>query len=144
MSRKYRPQGLILGGMLTFCLLFLIVGASMLAASPPGDVAGRVIGAVLIVFAFVAGGAYVSGVLMPTPEGIVYRSSYRRGFVGWDSVDSFRLVKASGMGPWFNVGVELRPVGSVRIPAVRGSRRYIERVIAELEEFRTQVGAGTR
>lgn len=141
MSRRYRSQGFVTGGMLVGLTIFLVLGVTMLLASPAGDAPDRVLGGMFTVFAAVGGGDSLSSVVVLSPEGIAYRSSYRRRFISWDAVESFTVVPASGMGPWFNVGVELRPMGAVRVAAIRGSRSYIERVVAEFDAFRAELGA---
>jgi Bacterial PH domain len=135
--RKYRSLPPLVGGLVGFAG-FLLLGVSMLTVAPSGDAGDRVIGACLIVVACLLGAMAVTASAVLTPEGITYRHNFRRKSIAWESIVSLGAFPMPGLGPWFNVVVELRPSGRTRIASIVGTGRQVRRVISEWETFRAQ------
>lgn len=74
-----------------------------------------------------------------TPLAISYRYNFRRRAIPWASVESFRVGAASGRGGWSCVVVNTRLGDNVRLP-VAGTKRYVRRIIGELEAYRAGLG----
>lgn len=135
MVRKYRPRLPFAMG-LSGAALFLLVGIAMVVPTSTSNVAEHVIGGVAIAVACWTGGiVWTNGVLL-TPEGIVKRQTFRRTTIPWAAVQSFKMAPVPRNRAWRTVQVELRPLGYAYLTTVAGSARYIQRVIAEFEEYR--------
>ncbi len=142
--RRYRVPASQLVPALVCAALFLLVGLSALAEP------WRQVGAGGLVMAVLAGGVGVlAGALALTtqvtlaPAEISYRSNLRHRTIPWESAASFRVGRARSWGHWSCVVVDVGGGGDVRIP-VAGSRRYVERIIGEIEAYRAGLSAGTR
>jgi Bacterial PH domain len=135
--RKYRSLPPLVGGLVGF-VGFLLLGVSMLAFAPSGDVGDRVFGACFIVLAGWGGGLAVTNGVVLSPLGVTYRYNFRRKTIAWESVASLDTRPMPGLVPWFNVVVELQPSGRARIASIVGTRRQVRRVISEWEVFRAQ------
>jgi hypothetical protein len=138
-SRRYRvPAGQLVVTLMASGV-FVLIGVSMLA-QPRGTGPG---GAAVAVLCVVIGCAVVvlrlTTDVTVTPAGISYRANFRRRAIPWASVGSL------GVGPaprgWKCIVVGVNQAGEVRIP-VAGSRRYVQRVLGEIEAYRAGLGAG--
>ena len=139
MVRKYRSSVPFYMGMV-FATLFLLFGIAMAVPTSTSDVAEHVIGVFVIAVSIWAGGlAWTTSVLL-TPDGIVKRQRYRRTSIPWDAVGSFSVAPLPGNPAWRTIKVELRPTGYSYLTPLAGRARYIQRVIAELEEYRDALG----
>ena len=120
---------------------FLLLGIAMAVPTPTSsDVAEHVIGGFVIAIAcWVAGLAWTNGVWL-TPEGIVKRQTYRRTTISWDAIESFSVARVPRNQAWHTVQVELRPLGYAYLIPLAGSKRHIQRIIAEFEEYRAKLG----
>jgi hypothetical protein len=140
-TRRYRvPAGQLVPA-LAGAGLFLLVGFG--ALSEPWSKVGAG-GAIIAVLTFAAGGLTAALALTTqvtlTRDEISYRSNLRSHAIPWASVASFRVGRAPGWGNWSCVMVNVSGRGDVRIP-IAGSRRYVRRVIGELEAYRAGLGA---
>jgi hypothetical protein len=137
--RKYRSRVPFVVG-LSCAVGFLLLGIAMAVPTSTSDVAQNVIGGFLIAAACWGGGiSWTNGVLL-TPEGIVKRQTFRRTTIPWDAVGSFGVAPVPRNQAWHTVQVELRPLGHAYLTPVAGSKRYIQRVIAEFDAYRAQLG----
>jgi hypothetical protein len=119
---------------------FLLLGIAMAVPTSTSDVAEHVIGGFAIAAACWGGGiSWTNGVLL-TPEGIVKRQTFRRTTISWDAIESFSATKVPRNQAWHTVLVELRPLGYAYLTPLAGSKRYIQRIIAEFEEYRAKLG----
>jgi len=120
--------------------VFILIGLSVLSQPLHKVGAG---GAVVAALAFAVGcvGAALRLTIdvTLTPDEISYRYNFRRRTIRWTSVESFRVGPAPGWGSWSCIVVEVRQRGGVRIPVV-GSRRYVQRVLGEFEEYCAGLG----
>jgi len=87
------------------------------------------------------GGISITNVATLTPEGITYRYNFRRKTIPWEAVDSFKISASPANPIWSTVQVELRPVGHQHIKCLFGGKRYIRRIITELEAYHRHLGA---
>lgn len=141
MNGRYRVPASQLVPALICSAVFVLIGLS--SFSEPWRQVG-VGGAIVAVLAggvgcLVAAMALTTRVTL-TPAEISYRSNLRRGTIAWACAASFRIGRAPGWGSWSCVVVDVRDGGDVRIP-IAGSRRYVERVIGEIEAYRAGLAA---
>jgi hypothetical protein len=113
MTRRYRVTTLQLVGAIFTSVIFLAVGATILSA--PGQTGP---------------GGVVVGIL-----GVVIACAVMA------SVRSLRVSNAPGRGNWSCLTVDLTGQGAVKVKAIAGSRRYVERTIAEFEAFAVTAAA---
>jgi apolipoprotein N-acyltransferase len=73
-----------------------------------------------------------------TPAGLAYRYNFRYKMIPWAAIESFRIARGPGTGPWLSLVVELQNDGPVLVGSVVGTRRYVARVIREIEAFRAR------
>lgn len=69
------------------------------------------------------------------------RQTFRRTTIPWDAVESFKVAPVPRNRAWRTIEVELRPLGHAYLSTVAGSARYIQRIIAEFEEYRAAAEA---
>jgi hypothetical protein len=137
--RKYRSRVPFVAG-LSVAAGFLLLGIAMAVPTSTSDVAEHVIGGLVIAAACWGGGiSWTNGVLL-TPEGIVKRLTFRRTTISWDTIESFSVARVPRNQAWHTVQVELRPLGYAFLIPLAGSKRYIQRIIAEFEEYRAKLG----
>jgi len=140
--RRYRvPAGQLVPALIG-AALFLLVGLGGLGQ--PWSQIGA--GGVVVAFLAAGAGVVAAAIVLTTqvtlsPAEISYRSNLRRRTIPWASAASFRVGRARSWGNWSCVVVDVRDGGEVRIP-VAGSRKYVERVIGEIEAYRAGIGAG--
>ena len=139
--RRYRAPASQLVPWLICSAVFILIGLSVLTQPSHRVGVGGVILAVL------AGGVGCVGAALRlttnvtlTPLEISYRYNFRRRAIPWASVESFRVAPAPGWGNWSCVVVDMRLRGGVRLPVV-GTRRYVRRIMAELEAYRAGLAA---
>lgn len=117
----------------------LLVGIAMAVPTSTSNVAEHVIGGFGIVVACCVGAlAWTNGVWL-TPEGIVKRQTFKRTTIPWATVGSFKVAPVPRNQLWRTIQVELRPLGYSYLTTVAGSERYIQRLIAEFEEYRAEL-----
>ena len=109
----------------------------MVIPAPASDVAEHVIGGFAIAVACWGGGISLTNGVWLTPEAIVKRQGYRRTVIPWDTIESFAVARVPGNAAWQTVLVSLRPQGSVYLSCLAGRERYIQRIIAEFERYRS-------
>jgi hypothetical protein len=137
--RRYRSP-IPLASTLFASVGFFLLGISSLAFAPRGDAGDRVMGALLVVFAFIAGAIAVTTEVVLSPTGIAYRDNFKRKEIGWDTVRSLRVMPMRS-GIWSNMMVDLSPSGKARIACVIGPQRYVRRLIAEFEAYREELAS---
>lgn len=135
-SRRYRVPASQLVPWLIVSAGFIMIGLSVLTqplhqVGPGGVVAA----AVALAVGCVGAALRLTVDVTLTPAGISYRYNFRRRAIPWASIDSFRIAPAPGWGSWWCIAVDVQQRGDIRIP-VAGSRRYVQRVISELEAYR--------
>ena len=89
-----------------------------------------------MVFAGALAAAVSTNAAELTAAGLAYRFNFRRKLIPWTSIESFRIARGPGTGPWSGLVVQLSDGNSVLVSSVVGTKRYVEHVIAETEAFR--------
>lgn len=140
MVRKYRSRVPFVVG-LSGAAVFLLIGIEMAVPTPTSSGAAEhaIGGFVIAIACWVAGLAWTNGVWL-TPEGIVKRLTFRRTTISWDAIESFSVARVPRNQAWHTVRVELRPLGYAYLVPLAGSKRYIQGLIAEFEEYRAKLG----
>jgi hypothetical protein len=117
--------------------VFILIGLSVLAEPmrQVGGVSGVIVGVLTLVLGCAGAALRLTTDVTLTPAEISYRYNFRRRAIAWASVESFRVGPAPGWGSWLCVVVDLRQGSDVRIP-VAGSRRYVQRIMGEIEAYR--------
>lgn len=114
----------------------------MVVPSSTANASQYVLGGVGIVVGCWTGSVVWTNCVLLTPEGIIQRQYFRRTTIPWGTVESFSVALVPRRRAWRTVRVELRPMGYSYLTTVAGSEQYIERIIAEFEEYRaTLAGA---
>lgn len=98
-------------------------------------------------FVAVAGISIATGVLADQrlelmADGLVYYRYLRRKTIPWASIASFLVGRARGgssWSSWSTLVVELSVSGQVVVGSLVGTRRFVEHVIAEIDEFRAEL-----
>lgn len=139
-SRRYRAPVSQLVAWLVCSAVFILIGLSVLTQPLHRVGVGGVIVAVLAFAVGCLGAALrLTTAVTLTPVEISYRYNFRRRAIPWASVESFRVGPAPGWGSWSCVVADVTGRGGVRIPLV-GSRRYVQRIMGELEAYRAGLG----
>jgi hypothetical protein len=133
---RYRSRLLFVWG-LSVAILFLLLGIAMVVPASGTNVAQHVIGGFAIAAACWGGGISLTNGVWLTPEAIVKRQGYRRTVIPWDTIESFSVGRVPRNQTWKTVLVGLRPQGSVYLSCLAGRERYIQRIIAEFEKYRS-------
>ena len=133
---RYRSRLLLTWG-LSVAIAFLLLGIAMVIPAATSDVAEHVIGGFAIAAACWGGGISLTNGVWLTPEAIVKRQGYRRTVIPWDTIESFAVARVPRNQAWRTVLVSLRPEGSVYLSCLAGRERYIQRIIAEFDRYRS-------
>lgn len=126
-----------LTGMLSGGFIFLIIGLS-------GLVVGHQVGNfVVAVIGVLPGALFVLAALtsyaVSSSVGVEYRYNFRRRVIPWNSIQSFRVARAPGLGPWSILIIDVKWHESVRVGSITGTRKFVQRVIDEFDSVRSEV-----
>jgi hypothetical protein len=136
--QRYRAAIPLTGGSVG-ALVMLGLGVGMVVDGFHSGIGESVIGGLVIVFACVLAGHVFTSYAELTPGGLAYRFNFRRRIIPWASIESFRAARGPGTGPWPGLVVERRWDRPLLVGSIVGTRRYVDRVIAEIEAYRTHV-----
>lgn len=140
MTRRYRSRVPVMLGLIMAAAL-LAVGSTMAVPEPRVNVVQQLLGVMVIGLAGFIGAVAITSMVKLTPAGIAHRRNFRLQTIPWESVKSFRIAPVPQTPFWSTVLVEMRPTGDCYLISVSGSRRYIERVIADFEDYRAKLAA---
>jgi len=130
--------------MVAFLVLFLVgVGGLANAKQPQVGVSGVVMGVIFLLGACYFSAFVIFNVVILAPIGLTYHQGFRAKLIEWESVESFRVAPLRGLLPWSVLVVEIRPLGAVSIRNIAGTRRYVQRIVAEFESYRTQLNSAS-
>ena len=119
---------------------FFFLGIFMVVDGFRAGVGETVVGASVVAVAGLIAGGVATTFAELTPTGLAYRYNFRRKMIPWASVESFRVARGQATGAWYSLVVELRGNGPLMVRSIVGTKRYVVRVIGEIEEFRAQIG----
>jgi hypothetical protein len=120
--------------------VFLVLGIGMVVDGFHAGLGESVVGGLAVVFACIAVGYVFTSYAELTPAGLAYRFNFRRKMIPWASIESFRASRGPGTGVLLDLMVERRCDRPVLVRSIAGTRRYVERVIADIEAYRAQLG----
>lgn len=140
MERRYRSAIPMAGGSIG-AFGFFLLGIFMVIDGFHAGVGETVVGAFVLAVAGLIAGGVVTTFAELTQTGLAYRYNFRRKTIPWASIESFRIGRGQGTGAWSSLVVELRGNGPVMVRSIVGTKRYVGRVIDEIDEFRAQTGA---
>lgn len=118
-------------------------GVVLLAFSPmplsaglgPGGVKGAVVHIVAAVVLAGVGTFFiicqVKNRLVVVDDGLTYRYTLRTRHIAWPDVQSVGTMPVPGMGEWWWLQIQT-PCGQTPIKSVKGRRKYVEGVAAEI------------
>jgi hypothetical protein len=129
--RVYRASLVGMAIAVPACLVFFLVGLTMVIDEGQVGVSGLIVGAWALLFSIWFGLVLATNRLIVTPAGLVYRNNLRRRFISWSQVRSFEVGRARSLLPWGGLVVRLE-VGSVTVACVSGTKRFVARSADEL------------
>jgi hypothetical protein len=105
-------------------------------AGDPGTAPGYVVSGVIVGAAgvFLAASQARSRIVL-SEHGVRWCFPLRTRSAAWENIHEIKIVGAASMGSWYSPAL-LTDTGSVRINSVIGSRRYVEKIAASLEDAR--------
>lgn len=137
-ARRYRSAIPLTGGS-AGAFVFFVLGIDMVIYGSRSDVGATVVGAFAMAIAGLAAALVATTLAELTPAGLAYRFNFRHRMIPWASIESFRIDRGPGTGPWWGLVVERRWDRPVLVGSIVGSRRYVARVIADIEAYRAQL-----
>src|SRR5258706_9456956 len=137
-ERRYRSVIPLTGGSIG-AFGFFVRGIGMVIQGIRADIGATVVGAFVVAIAGMLAALVKTTYADLTPTGLAYRYNFRRKTIPWDSIESFRIARCPGTGPWSGLVIELRGNGPVLVGSIVGTKQYVRRVIEEIEAFRAQI-----
>lgn len=98
-ARRYRSAIPLTGGSVG-AVGFFLLGADMVVYGSGADVGATAVGVFVMAIAGVAAALVGTTFAELTPAGLVYRFNFRRRMIPWASIESFRVSRGPGTGPW--------------------------------------------
>ena len=138
MTRSYRswvPAAI----KLTATAVFLAIGIGLVVPGPQTGGLAPLDGALVFACGGAIGAITLTGRVTLTAEGIANRHNFRLKVIPWDAVVSLTAARVPQVPMWFTVKVETQPSGSSYLTNVAGSRRHMQRLVSEFEEFRAHI-----
>jgi hypothetical protein len=132
--KTYRP-GASLVLMLILSLCFLLVGVSMLSVDT--GVASAVFAAVWLAFSVFLGSLALTERLAVTARGVEFRHNFRRTAISWSAIRGFDIGISRSMVRWPCLIIN-SDSGPVSVGCIAGSRSFVNRVAAELRNFKVE------
>jgi hypothetical protein len=137
-ERRYRSVIPLTGGSIG-AFGFFFLGIGMVIDGVHAGIGETVVGAFVVAIAGMLAALVASTFAELTPTGLAYRYNFRHKTIPWASIESFRIARGPGTGPWSSLVIELRGNGPVLVGSIVGTNRYVRRVIEEIEAFRAQI-----
>lgn len=137
-SRRYRSAIPLTGGS-AGVLVFLGLGIGMVVDGYHSGIGQSVVGGLVSVFGCMLAVQIFTSYVELTPAGLTYRFNFRRKVIPWASIDSLRVSRGPGTGPWSGLVVERRWDKPILVGSIVGTRRYVGRIIAEIDTYRAQL-----
>ena len=137
-ERRFRSVIPLTGGSIG-AFIFFVVGIVSIVYGLREDIGAAVVGAFIVALAGMGAAGVATTFAALTPQGLAYRYNFRRKMIPWASIESFRIARGPGTGPWSSLVVDLRGNGPVLVRSIVGTKRHVRRVIEEIEEFRSQI-----
>jgi hypothetical protein len=131
----YRPALAPLQGIL--CSVFIVVGLSVMLSASRSGVAGVAGGGGAVLFGAILVAYVISTRLVVDPDKLVLWSGFRRkATIPWSDVQGLTVGVARAYTAGYKCLLVVTSSGPVRVDGVVGSRTFVEKKIAEIEDLR--------
>jgi hypothetical protein len=115
---------------------FAVVGLAMALAPSRAGVAGVVIGVVIVLLAAFLAALAISTRLVVDSEVLAFWSMFRKKAIPWSDVQGFTVGVAKSYGSGWSCLVVMTGSGPVKINGVVGTKKFVQKKIAEIEDLR--------
>jgi hypothetical protein len=119
----------------------LAIGIGLVVPGPQTGGSAPLVGVMAIAGSGLIVAITLTGRVRLTAEGIASWHNFRLQIIPWDTVVSLTAARVPQVPMWFTVKVETQPSGSSYLTNVAGSRRHMQRIASEFEEFRAGFAA---
>jgi hypothetical protein len=137
-ARRYRSAIPVTVGWVVG-LFVLLLGLDMVIYGARAGGGATGVGVVVMVGACVVVGDAVASYAELTPAGLAYRYTFRRKVIPWDCLESLHIGRGPGISVLSGLWVDVRGGGPVLVGSIAGTRRYVGRVISDIEAYRRHV-----
>jgi hypothetical protein len=130
-ERKVYRAAFAICSSIVVAAFFVIIGVAMVVSADQVGVSGLIVGVIALFGGIAIGAITFCNRLVVDADNIVYWHNFRRRVIPWADVRAFTIGASRSFVRWPCV-VIATDSGRIRVDAVAGTKKYVEKAIAEL------------